>query len=488
MHYWHRLFSTRLAFVSTALLFWTATGAAVGATPLDPPVDPGILSRIVAAAMQGDWAYDRLTELTDRIGPRLAGSPGLEAAVQQVAGVMRALGATVTLQPARVPHWVRGDERGELVVYPGQPKGITQRLHLVALGESGATAPAGLTARVVVVHDFDELKARASEIDGNVVLFDLHFDQRLAMNGNAGNAYAQGGVGRFVGPSAAAELGAIAVLVRSVGGAEYRLPHTGATEWKEGQVPIPAAAVSAEDADLIDRLAARGPVTLKLLLTPRMLPDADSHNVIADWMGREKPDEFVVVSGHLDSWDLGTGATDDGVGVMAAAGAIEVLKRLDLHPRRTVRFVAWTNEENGGRGAKAYFSSVASAVDKQVAAIESDEGAGRSLGLLAAVTPESLVTLKPVAKALAPIGATVVEKRDDGVGSDIGALQHAGVPGFAPLVATQHYFDYHHTAADTLDKVEPENLRTQIATMAVLAYYLAELPEPLPRFKVEDAE
>jgi hypothetical protein len=489
MHFSHRTLMTRLLSGSAVLLLWVATpGAAVGATVPEAPVDPATLSRIVVAAMQGDWAYDRLADLTDLVGPRLSGSPQLEIAVQQVADVMRGLGAAVMLQPARVPHWVRGEERGEIVAYPGMPTGLTQRLHLVALGESGATAPSGLTARVVVVHDFDELKARAPEIPGSIVLFAIPFDQRLAMNGNAHDAYAQGGVGRFVGPSAAAELGAAAVLVRSVGGAVYRLPHTGATEWKDGQAAIPAAAVSAEDADLIARLAARGPVTLNLLLTPQTLPDADSHNVIADWKGREKADEYVVVSGHLDSWDLGTGATDDGVGVMAAAGAIEVLKRLDLHPRRTIRFVAWTNEENGGRGAKAYFASVAAAVGKQVAAIESDEGAGRSLGLLAAVTPGSLPSLKPVAKALGPIGATVIERRDSGVGSDIGPLQQAGVPGFAPLVDARHYFDYHHTAADTLDKVDPESLRTQIATMAVLAYYLAELPEALPRFKIADAE
>jgi carboxypeptidase Q len=228
-------------------------------------------------------------------------------------------------------------------------------------------------------------------------------------------------------------------------------------------------------------LARVGPVTLKLLVTSKMLPDADSSNVIADWPGREKPGEFVIVSGHLDSWDLATGATDDGVGVIGAAAVIEILRQLDLHPRRSIRFIGWTNEENGGRGGQAYFASVEHALGTQTAAIESDDGAGRSLGVAAAVTKESLATLQPLQIALGPIGATLIMQRDGEVGADISPLQSAGVPGFAPLVDTRHYFDYHHTAADTLDKVDPENLRSQVATMAVLAYFLADLPEPLPR-------
>jgi Zn-dependent M28 family amino/carboxypeptidase len=328
------------------------------------------------------------------------------------------------------------------------------------------------------------LKARSQEVRGNIVLFPVRFNQRLADNGDAGDAYGQAVRYRVTGPSAAAALGAAATLVRSVGGADFRLPHTGATVWKEGQAPIAAAALTAEDADLVARLAAAGPVTMKLVLTPQTLPDADSNNVIADWPGREKPGEYIIVSGHLDSWDLATGATDDGVGAMAAAGVIEILRQLDLHPRRTVRFIGWTNEENGGRGAKAYFASVDKALDTQIAAIESDEGAGRSFGLAGAVTPESLATLQPVLDALGPIGATGFSRRDSELGADIAPLQEAGVPGFAPWVDARHYFDYHHTAADTLDKVDPQNLRTQVATMAVLAYYLAELPEPLPRFRI----
>jgi Zn-dependent M28 family amino/carboxypeptidase len=222
---------------------------------------------------------------------------------------------------------------------------------------------------------------------------------------------------------------------------------------------------------------------MKLLLTARTLPEADSADVIADWPGSEHPDEVVVVSGHLDSWDLATGATDDGVGVMAAAGVIQVLQQLNLHARRSIRFIAWADEESGsGGGDKAYFDSVQQDIaTTQSAAIESDEGAGRALGIDASVTPDSLALLQPVLTALAPIGATVLEHHDGSLGADIAPLQAAGTPGFSPLVDARHYFDYHHTAADTLDKVDPQNLRSQVATMAVLAYYLAQLPEPLPR-------
>ncbi len=439
------------------------------------------LARIRTTAMASDWAWKRLQELTDRIGPRPAGSPGQAAAIAQVAAALRALGAQVTLQPTKVPHWVRGEERADLTEYPDRPQGLTQHLHLTALGGSAATPAEGLEAPVIVVRDFEDLHARAAQIRGKIVLFESRFDQRLADNGQAGAAYMQAGQYRVNGPTEAAALGAAAALVRSVGGAEYRLPHTGVTRWEEHQAPIPAAALAAEDADLIMRLAAHGAVSVKLWLTPSTLPDADSFNVIADWPGTEQPGEYVIVSGHLDSWDLGTGATDDGVGVMGAAGVLQVLQQLQLHARRSIRFIGWADEENGGRGPTAYVDSAIGVLAKQCAAIESDFGAGRALGIEAAVTKESLAAVQPVIRALAPLGATVLQPHEGEVGSDIGPLQAAGVPGFAPMVDARHYFDYHHTAADTLDKVDPYNLQTQVATMAVLAYFLADAEACLPR-------
>jgi carboxypeptidase Q len=439
------------------------------------------LARIREAALKDDWAYQRLAELCDKIGPRLSGSMQAEAAVVQVAAALRDAGLTVTLQPTKAPHWVRGEEQADIVDYPGRPAGVTQHMHLTTLGNSVATPSQGLTAAILVVHSFDELKARADEARGKIVVYDVPYNQELAMNGHSGAAYGQGVVYRGGGASAAAKVGAIAALVRTVGGADYRLPHTGAMNYEDGVARIPTAALSAEDAMWLTRLAAQGAVKVHLKLTPQTLPDVDSHNVIAEWPGREKPDEVVIVSGHLDSWDLAQGAIDDGAGVASAMGVIEVLKSLGLHARRTVRLVAWMDEENGGSGSKAYFKANAATVGAHAAAIESDNGAGRPLGVSAHVVPESLRLLKPIVAALRPLGATLLEYRDGGAGADIEPLDEAGVPTLAPIVDTRKYFDYHHSPADTLDKVQSEDIRRQVAVMAVMAYYLAEIPEVLPR-------
>ncbi len=442
-------------------------------------VDPTTLARIRDAAMGSDWAYQELADLADTVGPRLTGSRGAEAAVTQVATALASVGFQVRLQPVTVAHWVRGEERAELVGYAGRPEGITQKVVLTALGGSSATAAEGLSAPVLVVHSFAEIEARAAEVRGRIVLLSVPFDQELADNGYAGDAYSQGGEPRFRGPAVLARLGAAAALVRSVGGVRYRLVHAGATTWPKDSPVIPAAAVTVEDALLIERLAARGPVTMKLVLTPQTLPDVQSHNVIADLPGREHPEEVVLVSGHLDSWDLGTGAMDDGMGLTASLGAVALLKRMGIVPRRSIRVVAWMNEEDGGRGSKAYFASVKDAIAKQVAAIESDFGLGRPLGIRAPVDATNGEALAPVLEALRPIGAGVLDRREGHAGSDIAPLQDAGVPGFAPLVDGRHYFDLHHTPADTFDKVDPDAMRRQVAVLAVLAYFLAEREEPI---------
>jgi carboxypeptidase Q len=388
----------------------------------------------------------------------------------------------VTLMPVKAPHWVRGAETAELVDYAGRPDGVTQQLRITALGGSPATKDGGLTAPVLVVNTFDDLSQRATEAKGKTVLFDFPFDQELADNGHSARAYELAAAYRRQGPAAAARVGAIAALVRSVGGANYRLPHTGLTNYED--VRIPAAAISAEDSALIARLAAEGVVTLKLVLTPRSLPDVDSHNVIADLTGREKPEEIVIVSGHLDSWDLGTGAIDDGAGVAAAMGVAHVLRELGLRPRRTIRVVAWMSEEIGGAGAAAYFAANQANIARHAAVIESDNGAGRPLGFAARITAGSVAKLQPVRDALFPIGATVIDRVDAPRGADITDLQYAGIPGFEPLLDSRRNFDYHHTAADNLDKVDPANLRRIVASMAVLSYYLAEHDEVLERTEV----
>jgi carboxypeptidase Q len=452
-------------------------GAAHAASPGN---DPAALAKIRDAALQSDYAWDRMADMTDLIGPRLSGSPGAAAAVTQVAEAMRKLGAKVTLQPVKVPHWVRGQESAELVEYRGRPAGISQRVVLTALGGSGATPAAGLTAPVIVVTSFDELKARASEVKGSIVLFDIAFDQNMADRGLAGQAYGQGSNYRTNGPRMAAELGAAAALVRSVGGATYRLPHTGATNLQDG-ARIPAAAVTVEDAMLMSRLAKRGPLAMRLVLTPRILPDADSYNVIADLPGSDKPDEVVIVSGHLDSWDLATGANDDASGVASAMAVFDTLKKLDYRPRRTIRLIAWMNEENGTRGARTYLEANTANAANHVAAIESDNGAGRPFGLRASVPASSTRLFAPLQAALQPIGASVFQRQDALSTGDLSGLERAGVPSFAPLIDTSRYFDYHHTAADTLDKVDPDNLRRHVALMAATAWFLANVEEPIGR-------
>ena len=448
-----------------------------------PGNDPAALARIRDTAMASDYAWERTADMTDLIGPRLSGSAGAAAAVTQVADAMRKLGAKVTLQPVKVPHWVRGQETGELVEYQGRPAGVTQRVVLTALGGSGATPGAGLTAPVVVVKSFDELKARGAEVRGKIVLFDVAFDQHMADRGLAGQAYGQGSAYRRDGPRMAAELGAAAALVRSVGGASYRLPHTGGTGLVDG-ARIPAAAVTAEDAMLMSRLAKRGPISMRLLLTPQNLPDADSYNVIADLPGTDKPEEIVIVSGHLDSWDLATGAHDDATGVASAMAVFETLKKLDYRPRRTIRMIAWMNEENGTRGARGYLAAEQANADKHIAAIESDNGAGRPFGLRASVPAASSKLFAPLQAVLLPIGAGVFQRQDALSTGDLSGLERAGVPSFAPLLDTSSYFDYHHTPADTLDKVDPDHLRRHVALMAATTWFLANIEQPIGRASV----
>jgi len=454
------------------------SGAAFAAAPGN---DPAALARIRDSAMSSDWAYAHLADLTDLVGPRLSGSPGAAAAVTQVAAAMRQLGARVTLQPVKVPHWVRGQESAELVEYRGRPAGLSQRIVLTTLGGSSATPAAGITAPLIVVRSFDELRARAAEVKGRIVLFDVAFNQQMADAGLSGAAYQQSAQYRFNGPQRAAAMGAAAVLVRSVGGADFRIAHTGLTRMADG-LSIPSAAVTTEDALLIGRLAARGPLAMHLTLTPQSLPEVDSYNVIADWPGTDKADEVVVVSGHLDSWDLATGANDDGAGVVSAMAVINILKQLDYHPRRTIRVIAWMNEENGSRGAQAYFDANRAQVGKQMAALESDHGSGRPQGLRTSAAARDLPLFAPLQAALLPIGASVLRREDAVDSGDLSELEQAGVPSFAPLIDGASYFHYHHTAADTLDKVDPQDLRRHVAVMSATAWFLANLDQPLRRW------
>ena len=445
------------------------------------PEQLATMARLRDAAMQDPYALNELRHLTDNIGPRLSGSPQAQQAVDYVAAEMRALGAEVTLEKAMVPHWVRGQETAEVVAWPSQTPGTTQKVVLTALGGSVATPAEGITAEVVVVDNWQQLHALPQDaVKGKILLFNHKFDKELAAQGRGGSAYGGGVVYRGAGPMAGGALGAVAVLVRSVGGADYRLPHTGVTEYAPGVPKIPAAAVTAEDADLLKDLTSQGPLKLHLTLTPQTLPDAPSYNVIADWKGSERPEQVVIVSGHLDSWDLGTGAIDDGAGVVVSMETIKLLHDLNIHPRRTVRFVAWMSEEEGSQGAAAYMADHATEMADHIGAIESDLGSDHPTGIYYAGKPALHEWLRPVAEVLDTIGAETLVAAPE-TGEDIGGLTEKGVPSFAPVQDSRTYFNYHHTAADTFDKVDPRHLDENSAVMAVLAYALADSAEAAPR-------
>jgi len=436
------------------------------------------LTSLRDAALSSNYAYLLAAHLTENIGARPGGSPQAEYAVQYVADELRKLGLEVKLEEVRVPRWTRGVESAELVQYPGQAPGTSQKIVLTALSGSSATPADGITAEVLVVNSFDQLKSfGADKVKGHIVLFDVLFDKAKAAAGYAGEAYGEAVQYRARGAKAAAELGAAAVLVRSVGGADFRIPHTGFSF----QGGIPAAAVTAEDATLVSHLAAQGNVRLHLTLTSHLGPEVVSHNVVADLKGSQHPEQIVVVSGHLDSWDLGQGAIDDAAGVAVAMEAAHLVQQLQLHPKRTLRVIAWMDEENGGRGHDAYERAHHAELANHVGAIESDLGAGHPLGFNCKINPAAAPILQPMLSVLNSIGATVLKQSSHSPGSDIEPLVAAGVPGFAPLQDVRTYFNYHHTPADTLDKIVPRELQENAAAMAVLGYTLANLPDPLPR-------
>ena len=462
-----------------ALLLLCACLAAQESPAGFTPQQIATMRRVRDAALASDYAYAQTAHLTNNIGPRLTGSAQAQAAVEYVAGELRRLGLEVQLEKVMVPHWVRGEETGALVQYPGQAAGTTQKIVLTALGLSVATPAAGLTADIVVVGNYDELKALGRDkVAGKIVLFNVPWDKQLAAENYGLTSYGEVVQYRGGGPSAAARLGAAAVLVRSAGGADFRLPHTGLTDYASDAPKIPAAAVTSEDAELIASLAAQGPVRMKLVLTPQTLPDVVSYNVIGDLKGSEHPEQVVIVSGHLDSWDLGTGAIDDGAGVAVAMQVANLFHQLGIRPRRTLRVVAWMDEEGGIIGAQQYVKDFR--IADQFAAVESDLGAGHPVGIHAGVIPAAMPLLQPLSPVLQDIGAPILEQTE-GAGSDIGeSLATRGVPTFDPIQDTRYYFNWHHTAADTLDKVVPRELAENAAIMAVLGYALTEIPD-LPR-------
>ena len=423
-----------------------------------------VADRLILVAQADSAAWLRLAELTDRFGNRLSGSESLERAIDWVLGEMRRDGLdSVRGEPAMVPHWVRGNESLELI----EPRHT--RLPMLGLGGSVATPPGGITAPVLVVGSWSELTARAAEARGKIVLLDAPYV-----------SYGETVQYRWSGAIAAAKVGAVAALLRSVSPFEMRQPHTGVTHYDSTARPIPFAAISIEDAMMLHRMQNRGqPIIVTLRMEARTLPDAPSRNAVAELRGAEQPDQVVVMGGHIDSWDVGTGAMDDGGGVVVAWEALRLMKRLGLRPRRTVRVVAWTNEENGARGGSAYRDAHAAELAGHVVAIESDGGVFRPLGFGFTGSDSALAIVTRIGRLLAGIGAGSITR--GGGGTDIEAIMERGVPGMGLNDDGTRYFWYHHSEGDTVDKLDPREMAQCVAAMAVMAYVLADLPQPLPR-------
>ena len=479
------------------LLF--VAGALVAASPQQVPPSKIVDTyrepsrKLIAAALADQEGLQRLQYHCDRIGNRVSGSESLERAIEWAAAEMRKAGLeNVQTPPVMVPKWVRGRESATLVAPVQKP------LSMLGLGMSVGTPAAGITADVIAVNTFEQLAALGKDkVAGKIVLFNPTWE-----------GYGQTVMYRSSGASRAAQLGAAAVLVRSMTGTSLQTPHTGALAYTADAPKIPAAAVSVEDAAMIERLLKGGtPVRVRVAMEAHQDADAPSHNVMGEIRGSEKPEEVVVLGGHIDSWDIGQGANDDGSGIMATFQAVALIKKLGLKPRRTIRVVFWVNEENGGAGGRAYREMVGDAVKNHVAAIEMDGGAEKPLGFgfggggeggglgrrqapgtAPAAAPRQTGTSAASMARAVEIGKLLEEieagqMRPGGGGSDISPLLAVGVPGFGVQTVGTHYFDWHHTNADSFDKIVPREFQLNVASLAVLSYVLADMPERIGDLK-----
>ncbi len=461
------------ALVAT-LLFASMEARAANSVAADPLQQA---PAIIGGAISDGGAMKRLAELTDGIGPRLSGSAGAAAAITWAEKRFREDGAAVHLEPVLVPHWVRGTEKAE-VVSPATVAPLP--LSITALGGSAGTPPGGITAPLIELHSLDELAALGEKVRGKIVLFQHTM--------SVAHDYGEFASLRSTGPLAAARLGAVGVLVRSLATASLRSPHTGLMKTDPSVATIPGAAVSTEDAQLLHRLLSQGPVSVHLELGCKTLPDTPSFNVVAELRGSEKPEEIVLLGAHLDSWDLAQGAVDDGAGVVMVMEALRLLAHLPTPPRRTVRAVLFMNEENGIRGALAYAKAHEDEVKHHVAALECDSGAGAPQSWSLNSGAAAVALLQPWMQPLEALSCSTVVVGDR-AGTDLYPLQQ--LPDAPPVLELiqdgTHYFDVHHSAADTLDKVNPRELAESTAAVAWAAWSLAQMPETLPRPGVKAA-
>ena len=439
-----------------------AAGAfAAGSTPADYQPEA---QRLTQAATNSLFGFTRLATMCDTFGPRFTGSKNLESAIDWCLAEMKHDGfQNVRGEEVIVPRWVRGNESVELL----SPRRRT--LPMLGLGGSVGTPPGGITADVLVVTGFDDLKNRVAEAKGRIVLFNVPFTE-----------YRETVIVRTQGAIHAARAGALASLIRSVGPFSMQTPHTGGMSYADGVKKIPHAALSLEDANMLSRMAARGePLRVRLKMEARTLADGTSRNVVAEIPGSEKPEEIVIVSGHIDSWDVGQGAMDDGGGCLAAWEAARLMLKLGLRSKRTVRVVLWTNEENGIRGAMSYAERHEAALARHTLAIESDSGVFQPTGFGFLGSGRGMEIIRGVGKLLDPIGSGNIAKGCRG--ADVLKLVRGGVPVMHLEVDRKKYFWFHHTDADTIDKLVPAEFNRCVAAMAVMAYVIADLPETLPR-------
>jgi carboxypeptidase Q len=444
-------------------LFLVAVPAFAAQTP-----DPAqVAARIAGSALVGGHAYSIVQSLVDQVGQRLAGSAGADRGVEWAVREMRACGLkNVRKEAVKVPRWIRGAESVD-VVAP-----VTRALHAAALGGSVPTPPGGISAEILEVGSFEELKAAGGRAQGKIVLFNKAMARTRGFEGYGSTVGMRGH-----GAVEAARWGAAAALIRSVGTGAYRLPHTGATHYDDKLPPIPFAAIAAEDADLLHRLGAAGPVKVRLKLDVGQKGEADSANVVGELPG--KGDDIVLLGAHLDSWDLGEGALDDGAGVAIVLESARILNLLGLTPRRTIRVVLFMNEENGLSGARAYADAHKGELSKHVAAMEADAGAGRPFGYSVAGDAGAVALVKKLNGPLTALHLDEVTATDE-AGADLIPLQRAGVPVLGLSQDMSSYFDWHHTAADTLDKIDSGDLSLNVAAFAWMAHALANSEERLP--------
>jgi Zn-dependent M28 family amino/carboxypeptidase len=428
---------------------------------------------ILAASLSEGEAYERLARLCEAAPHRLAGSKGAEVAVEFMRAEMEAAGfENVRLEPCMVPHWDRGEVE-RLVVHWGD---AGQRLPILALGGSVATPEDGISAGVIEVRDFEELKRRKDEAAGKVVFFNRPMDPALF---NSFAAYGGAVNQRGRGAIEAAKVGAVAVIVRSMTTRKDDFPHTGAMNYQDGVPRIPAVAVSTNGAELLSGLIEVGlEPTVDLKLDCQWFEDKPSFNVVGELRGSELPEEVIVVGGHLDAWDVGQGAHDDGGGCVQSFEVVRLLKALDLRPRRTIRAVMFMNEENGLRGGRAYHADHEDEMERHVMALESDRGVFTPRGFTSDAGPAALAILREIVALMEDAGIHVMQPGYGGV--DISPMAASGVPLVGFLPDCQRYFDLHHSARDTMAQVSDREVNLGAGAMAALCYVVADLPEALP--------